>query len=209
MSSTNIYKLTRIGVIAAFVAGTAVACHSNDYKTADETPGADSGTVRTNTAAALSDSTQTSATNPSAAPMPATTTPATSKPVAGTSPVTKAKFARGHAVISAPKIYGTTEVAPEFPGGQRALDNYVNNHVNYPQQAIDDNVSGVVHVSFVVDENGNVTKAKVMDGDKVGGGLDQEALRVVRDMPTWTPGKVKGHTVKTRLELPISFQVES
>jgi TonB family protein len=108
-----------------------------------------------------------------------------------------------------PKVYGKAETAPHFPGGQPALDKYITNNVNYPQQAIDDDMSGVVHVSFIIDEQGNVTKAKVLDPANVGDGLDQEALRVVKAMPSWKPGKVNGKKVRTRMELPISFQVES
>jgi len=92
--------------------------------------------------------------------------------------------------------------------GQNALDDYVNNHIEYPQQAIDDNTSGTIRVSFVVDEKGNVTRAHII-GNKLGNGLDEQALKVVSNMPTWKPGKVNGRNVKTRLELPISFQVEA
>ena len=107
-------------------------------------------------------------------------------------------------------VYNNAEVMPEFPGGQDALANYVNNHVEYPQQAIDDNTTGTVKVSFVIDENGKVTGAQLMNGDgaKIGKGLDEEALRVVNNMPAWKPGKVKGKSVKTKLELPITFQLE-
>jgi protein TonB len=106
-------------------------------------------------------------------------------------------------------VYSKPTVMPEFPGGQDALANYVNNHVEYPQQAIDDNTAGVVRVSFIVDEHGRVQQAKVIDGQKVGSGLDKEALRVVTHMPAWKPGKVHGRNVKTRLELPINFQLEA
>lgn len=143
--------------------------------------------------------------------MPATsTTPAASTtPATAGSPVTRAKFSHGRASVTAPKIYTAAEVAPAFPGGQRGLDNYITKNVNYPQQAIDDDVSGTVHVSFVVDEQGHVTKARVLDAANIGDGLDQEALRVVRNMPSWMPGKVRGKKVKTRMELPISFLLES
>jgi protein TonB len=137
------------------------------------------------------------------------TTSANMPAAAPATPTNKAKFTRGRASVTAPKIYTTAEVAPQFPGGQRALDNYINKSVNYPQQAIDDDVSGTVHVSFVVDEKGRVTKAKVVNVANVGDGLDLEALRVVKNMPQWMPGKVNGKRVKTRMELPISFQVES
>jgi len=105
-------------------------------------------------------------------------------------------------------VYSNVQVMPEFPGGQKALANYVNNHVEYPQQAIDDNTTGTVKVSFVVDENGKITSAHLINGSKVGKGLDEEALKVVNGMPSWKPGKVKGKNVKTRLELPISFQFD-
>jgi protein TonB len=186
-------KLTRMGIMAAILVAGAAACHSNDYKTQDSVPGADSGSRSVGTATAAADST-------AAAPSPKT---------ASTMPVAKAKTAHGHASITLPKVYGEPETAPQFPGGQPALDKYINNNINYPQQAIDDDMSGVVHVSFVVDEQGNVTKAKVLDPSKVGDGLEQEALRVVKAMPSWKPGKVNGKKVSTRMQLPISFQVES
>lgn len=224
MSGTTIYKWTRMGVIIALVAGSTVACHYKagfQYKEEDEVPGADSGSRRIVTTATPVDSTNSIANPAIPGGAGAGTIPAGEAPVVKTVPaktvpakpeghaVTKAKFTRGRAAVSAPKIYGSTDVAPQFPGGQRGLDNYVNKNVNYPQQAIDDDVSGVVHVSFVVDENGHVTKAKVMDAAKPADGLDEEALRIVRSMPSWTPGKVKGRNVKTRMELPISFVLES
>jgi periplasmic protein TonB len=212
-------KLTRIGIMAAIVVTGAVACHSNDYKAQDEAPGADSGSRRVSTATSLPDSTAVgmgASVTPGAATAPgAPTTPGASKtPAATTSPrsaatVAKAKTAHGRASITMPKVYGKAETAPQFPGGQPALDKYITNNVNYPQQAIDDDMSGIVHVSFIIDEQGNVTKAKVLDRASVGDGLDQEALRVVRAMPSWKPGKVNGKKVRTRMELPISFQVES
>jgi TonB family protein len=113
------------------------------------------------------------------------------------------------ATASAPRIYTAADIAPQFPGGQHGLNDYINKNVNYPQQAIDDDVSGTVHVSFIVDKEGHVTRAKVMDAANVGDGLDQEALRVVKNMPAWTPGMVKGKKVRTRMELPINFQVQS
>jgi len=58
-------------------------------------------------------------------------------------------------------------------------------------------------------KKGKVINAHLMGNEKVGNGLDEEALRVVNNMPAWKPGKVKGKNVKTRLELPISFQLEA
>jgi protein TonB len=206
--------------MAAIVVTGAVACHSNDYRAQDEAPGADSGSRRVSSATSLPDSTAVgmgASVTPGAATAPgAPTTPGASKTPAAatTSPrsaamVAKAKTVHGRASITMPKVYGKAETAPQFPGGQPALDKYITKNVNYPQQAIDDDMSGIVHVSFIIDEQGNVTKAKVLDRASVGDGLDQEALRVVRAMPSWKPGKVNGKKVRTRMELPISFQVES
>jgi periplasmic protein TonB len=104
-------------------------------------------------------------------------------------------------------VYEMTEVRPAFPGGRAALEDYINNHIEYQQPAIDNNTEGTVDVQFVVDENGNVSNAKVI-GKELGSGLDEEAVRVVSGMPKWTPGKVKGKDVKTRMVLPITYKIE-
>jgi len=104
-------------------------------------------------------------------------------------------------------IYEMTEVSPAFPGGQSALEDYMNNHIEYPQTAIDNSSEGTADVQFVIDEKGKVTDAKVI-GNKLGNGLDDEAVKVVSNMPEWTPGKVKGKNVKTRIVLPITYKME-
>jgi protein TonB len=106
-------------------------------------------------------------------------------------------------------VYNNAEVMPQFPGGNEGLSSYVSDHVQYSQSAIDANTEGTVKVSFVVDEKGKVMDAHVVGGQKVGNGLDEEAVKAVSNMPSWKPGKVKGKNVKTRLELPISFQLEA
>jgi TonB family protein len=110
-------------------------------------------------------------------------------------------------VVMTEKVAGTT--APEFPGGQRALDNYVNAHIKYPKAAINNDVTGIVRVSCTVDENGRITKVKLLNPEKLGDGLDEEAVRVVSNMPDWKPATFHGRRVKTQLELPISFMVET
>ena len=94
---------------------------------------------------------------------------------------------------------------------QSALDKYVTDNVNYPQQAIDDDMSGIVHVSFVVDERRGMSQTpKCWTPPRCGiDGLEQEALRVVKAMPSWKPGRINGKKVSTHMQLPISFQVES
>lgn len=104
-------------------------------------------------------------------------------------------------------VYDYSEVMPSFPGGQNAIEDYVTNHIEYPEDAINDNKEGRVNVSFTIDENGNISNAHTL-GNKLGDGLDEEAVRVVSSMPKWTPGTVKGKAVKARMTLPITFQLE-
>lgn len=103
--------------------------------------------------------------------------------------------------------YNRTEVLPAYSGGQSALENYITNNIQYPQEAIDNNVEGVVKVQFGVDESGNVTNVSTV-GNKIGYGLEEEVIRVVSKMPKWTPGQVKGKNVKTWRTLPINYRLE-
>ena len=104
-------------------------------------------------------------------------------------------------------VYEMTDVRPAYPGGQAALENYINNNIEYQQPAIDNNTEGTVDVQFVIDVNGKASDAKAI-GKKLGSGLDEEAVKVISNMPKWTPGKVKGKNVKTRLVLPITYKIE-
>ncbi|RYE48813.1 MAG: energy transducer TonB [Sphingobacteriales bacterium] len=105
-------------------------------------------------------------------------------------------------------IYTRTEISPEYVGGQSSLQDYIVNNLQYPQDAIDNNVEGVVRVQFAVDEKGNVSNVSTL-GNKLGYGLEEEAIKVVSSMPKWAPGKVKGKNVKTWRTLPINYQLES
>jgi protein TonB len=104
-------------------------------------------------------------------------------------------------------IYSSTEVAPAFKGGEPALENYIVNTITYPDDAIANNVEGIVNVRFEVDEKGNISNVSTV-GQKIGHGLEEEAIKVVSDMPKWTPGKVKGKNVKTWRTLPINYRLE-
>jgi TonB family protein len=104
-------------------------------------------------------------------------------------------------------IYNRAEVRPEFPGGENALDAYLEREIQYPQPAIDNSTEGTVNVQFAVDEHGKISQAKETN-TPLGDGLDDEALRVVENMPQWTPGKIKGKNVKTYYTLPIVFSIQ-
>jgi periplasmic protein TonB len=105
-------------------------------------------------------------------------------------------------------VYIQPETMPEYPGGETALSQYIQNNMVYPQQAVDDSKEGTLKVSFVVDEKGNIVDP-VVTGNKLGDGLDEEAVNIIKHMPKWKPGTVKGKNVKTRLDLPITFQVST
>jgi periplasmic protein TonB len=105
-------------------------------------------------------------------------------------------------------VYNKAEKEPEFPGGQTALANYINNNIAYPQSAVDNGTRGTVQVSFIVDEHGKVLTPRVINGTQLGDGLADEALTAFNKMPSWTPGTVHGKNVKTRMVLPVKFELE-
>lgn len=103
--------------------------------------------------------------------------------------------------------YNYTDVAPLYVGGHSAIESYITNNIQYPQEAIDNGIEGTVQVQFGIDENGKITGATTV-GTKLGYGLEEEAIKVVSNMPKWDPGKVKEKNVKTRMILPITFRLE-
>ncbi|MCI1188258.1 energy transducer TonB [Hymenobacter sp. DH14] len=104
----------------------------------------------------------------------------------------------------APTIYFAAEEMPAFPGGPAAMLTFLSRKTNYPADALDHQVSGKVHVAFVVDANGHLRDPHVVRG--LGHGLDEEALRLVRIMPWWTPGRINGQPVWVSVTLPIGFR---
>lgn len=96
--------------------------------------------------------------------------------------------------------------SPEYPGGMEALYKYLAENIHYPEQAKNDQIQGRVVISFVVEKDGGISDAKVVRG--IGGGCDEEALRVVNAMPKWTPGKMRGEVVRVNFHLPITFKLQ-
>lgn len=96
------------------------------------------------------------------------------------------------------------ERMPEFAGGQEALLRYLRSHLRYPGAALAAGMGGRVFMSFVVGSDGKISDVTILKG--LGYGLDEEALRVVRQMPAWTPGYQSQHPVPVRFTLPITFQ---
>ena len=94
---------------------------------------------------------------------------------------------------------------PSFPGGQKALFEYLGSNVKYPAEATATNKSGRVIVSFVVDKEGNIKEPTILRS--VCDPLDKEALRVIKEMPKWTPGRQNGEAVDVKYVIPISFYI--
>lgn len=97
------------------------------------------------------------------------------------------------------------EQYPSFQGGMEALNVYVKENLCYPEEARKNGIHGRVVCKFVVEPDGTITNAEVINS--VDSLLDAEALRVVRTMPQWTPGKVKGKPVRTNMTLPLAFNL--
>ena len=136
-----------------------------------------------------------------------TTTDATSGGVPGSTGTTETSTTTGSE--SAPAVAGpyvVVEKMPEFAGGTEALMRYLRSHLRYPSAALAAQAEGRVYVSFVVQADGTIADISVPKG--LGFGLDEEAQRVVRQMPAWTPGQQSHHAVPVRFTLPITFRIQ-
>jgi len=92
---------------------------------------------------------------------------------------------------------------PEFPGGDAAFYKYLADHIQYPHLASENNIQGTVYVQFVVDRDGSIIKVQLLKG--IGGGCDEEAVKVISNMPKWKPGKQNGNPIQVRHRLPVKF----
>lgn len=108
--------------------------------------------------------------------------------------------------VEEPTVFTIVEEMPSFPGGEAELFKYLGKTVKYPPMAQDAGITGVVYMTFVVDEHGKVKDPKVLRG--IGGGCDEEAIRVVKAMPPWEPGKQRGKPVRVQYNLPIRFTLK-
>ena len=97
------------------------------------------------------------------------------------------------------------EAYPEFPGGQSAFSKYISRNLRYPMAARESEISGRVIVSFVIEKNGDLSHIKILRG--IGGGCDEEAIRVLKESPPWSPGMQNGQKVRVAYTMPIFFQL--
>ena len=100
-------------------------------------------------------------------------------------------------------IYRSVEQMPQFPGGEAALMKYIEAHIQYPAEALKNRIKGHVVVQFVVDKKGKIGEVKVLRS--VDKDLDKEAVRVVKSLPKFTPGRQNGKAVSVWYTLPVTF----
>jgi protein TonB len=108
-------------------------------------------------------------------------------------------------VLDEDEIFTVVEQRPEFEGGYEALMMFVKQHMKYPPNARRMHVEGTVHVSFVVNKNGSISDVSVLRG--ISAECDAEAIRVVKLMPPWKPGRQNGRNVNVRFVLPLKFRL--
>jgi len=104
------------------------------------------------------------------------------------------------------KVYVYIEQIPEFPGGETALYKYIANNIVYPKEAQINNIQGTVYASFVVEKDGSISNIEILRG--IGYGCDEEVIRVLSEMPDWTPGIQKGKAVRARYNIPVKFKLD-
>ena len=104
------------------------------------------------------------------------------------------------------EIHTLVEQMPQFPGGDAALMKYLSSHINYPPMAAENGVQGKVILQFVVEKDGRVGEVKI--ARSVDKDLDKEAIRVVKSLPKFTPGRQNGYPVRVWYTLPVNFKLQ-
>ncbi|TNF46613.1 MAG: energy transducer TonB [Bacteroidetes bacterium] len=113
----------------------------------------------------------------------------------GNKQITKVKEEPAQAII----------IEASYPGGQEELMKYIASSMKYPQDALDNGFQGKVYVGFVVNVDGSISDIELKRG--VQESLDQEAMRIIRQMPNWNPAEQDGQAIKSSYTLPVSFKL--
>ena len=111
--------------------------------------------------------------------------------------------AKEEAELMEADVFIVVEESPQYPGGDEAWQKFLVENLTYPQAAREASIQGTVYVTFIVEKDGSITEPAVSRG--IGAGCDEEVLRVVRQMPRWTPGKQRGKAVRVRVSIPVKF----
>lgn len=104
------------------------------------------------------------------------------------------------------KIFGAAEEMPSFPGGEKALMQYIKDNTYYPEEMCEGAAQGRVMVGFVINEDGSISDVKILRS--LTPECDEVAVKIVKGMPKWNPGKQNGKAVKTKYTVPVSFRTE-
>ena len=103
------------------------------------------------------------------------------------------------------EVFVFVEDQPSFPGGDKARIKYLQENIHYPEEAKEAGVQGTVFITFIVEKDGRITNVKVLRG--LGGGLDEESVRVIKSMPIWEPGRQRGKAIRCQFIMPIRFML--
>ncbi len=101
--------------------------------------------------------------------------------------------------------YCIVEMMPQYPGGLAAMLKYIRENIKYPEQAMKERIQGRVTVSFIIEKDGSISDVKAVRS--VHPLLDKEAVRMVKSMPKWSPGKHNGKPVRVRYNIPVMFKL--
>ena len=98
------------------------------------------------------------------------------------------------------------ETLPEFPGGQKEMFKYIQENLKYPKQALKKQIQGRSICQFIVEKDGSISHIQVVrsSGNK---SLDRAAIRVIKTMPKWTPGRLQGKIIRTPYVIPVNFRI--
>jgi protein TonB len=120
-------------------------------------------------------------------------------------PVPSAPASTDKSSVDPSKIFTAVEMEPSFPGGIEMFYKFLQYNIRYPAKAFEDKMQGKVFVSFTVEKDGSLNNIKVVRA--LGGGCDEEAVRVMELSPKWKPGVQNGRPVRVQYTMPISFSL--
>ena len=103
------------------------------------------------------------------------------------------------------KVFTPIEEEPQFPGGETERIKFLVENIKYPPKALRKGIHGTVIVKFIVEKSGKITDISIVKG--IGGGCDEEVIRVVELMPNWKPGKQRGKAVRAQFTMPVKFSI--
>lgn len=107
--------------------------------------------------------------------------------------------------ISNDSIYFHVDEFPEFPGGEEARMKFIHDNINYPEMAQESGIQGTVYVKFIIEKDGSISNVEIIRG--IGGGCDEEAIRILRMMPKWKPAMSQGKPVRIKFNMPFKFTI--